>query len=509
MQKDITHLPDSFQKPWLIGAAVSLLFMSCAFIFPPSSDTVRGTDTHFWYEDSTLQALLDERTHSSLTIDNNTSLLVNGVQSFARRYENMSTAGFIFVKTFLFTDDEEGRQMAAALSERAMAGIPVVLQYDVKGSIESPTVVSDMLNHVSLEQPFGEKNIIHEMRQAGVTIVPTNAPSRAYELTEWTENIARLFQDPMAALKRSGESLILYDYCDHEKFFITGHAGGEIRAIIGGMNIAGEYAFGGIGGRRDSISGKVGWHDVDVEISGPAAVGVLQEFLRDMKIQTGRELPADLIDIAPEFLTGASPLLSSASVRFVVHHPLAERSRYVEDLYHILIESTPLEEPIFIATAYFAPSKRIRDALTEHAKRGGRVSVLTNSLESNNHPILSVAANFAALDIMQATDNFRLYEWIPRPDAGAKTMHQKLAAFGRKGPVIVGSFNLDAQSAVHNTESVVVIHEPTFRQDMDELIQFYTRPGTSKRVLRSDLETKPVLDRIQSFISHELAWYWL
>ena len=192
-----------------------------------------------------------------------------------------------------------------------------------------------------------------------------------------------------------------------------------------------------------------------------------------------------------------------------MQHPLVERNRHVEDLYQILLESSPAKEPIFIATAYFAPSKRIRESIIEHAKLGGEVIVLTNSLESNNHPILSVAANFAALEIMEATANFQLYEWISRPDDGEETMHQKLASFGTNGPVIVGSFNLDAQSALHNTESVVLIDEPGFRDSIDRLTRYYLSPICSNRVLRADLETKPMLNRIHSFLTHELAWYWL
>ncbi|NQV51374.1 MAG: phosphatidylserine/phosphatidylglycerophosphate/cardiolipin synthase family protein [Candidatus Marinimicrobia bacterium] len=496
-------------KSRLLITLAFFLLTSCAFILPPETKTTLGTDTQFWYQDSTLQNLLDVNTSSSLRTDNSVRLLVNGVSSFARRYENIRSATFIFVKTFLFTDDEAGREMARVLAERAQAGIPVVLQYDVKGSIESATVVVDMFAQSTPMLPFGEKRIIHEMRKAGVIIVPTNAPSRPYELTEWTENIERLFQNPVAALKRSGESLILYDYCDHEKFFITGHEGGEIRAIVGGMNIAGEYAFGGIPDRRDTVSAKAGWHDVDVEVRGPAAAEICEEFLKDMRNQTGRELPSILTEISNRYAAKPDSSYGEATVRFVVHHPLVDRSRSVEELYLILLKSTPAEEPIFIATAYFAPSKRIREAITEHAKRGGKVIVLTNSLESNNHPILSVAANFAALDIMEVTTNFQLYEWIPRPADGEETMHQKLASFGQNGPTIVGSFNLDAQSAVHNTESVVLINDPTFRDNIDVLTQYYLSPACSKRVHREDLETKPILNRIHSFLTHELAWYWL
>jgi len=488
-----------------------LIFLtwSCAVFNSAEPDIIRVSNSQSWQNDTVLQNLLDMKTNSIQTTHNSARLLVNGIEGFPRRYENMRTAHFIFVKTFLFTDDEEGRRMAAALSERARAGIPVVLQYDVKGSIKSPKDVADMLKHTSPSLPIGEKTIIHDMREAGVVIVPTNSPGRAYELREWVENIQRFFQSPGAAVKRSTESIIIMDYCDHEKYFITGHEGGEIRAIVGGMNIASEYAWGGVSGRKDTLSGEVGWHDVDVEVIGPAAYTVFREFVTDMKMHTGRELPIELAETVEKITIAPKSNIKGASVRFVVHHPLAERKYYVEDLYTILMQATPPGEPIFIATAYFAPSKRIRGAIIKHAKLGGTVTVLTNSLESNNHPILSVAANYAALEIMKNTENFHLYEWKPRTEEGEQTMHQKVASFGYNGPVIVGSFNLDAQSAIHNTESVYLIDEPSFRERFDRLKGRYVSKKYSKRILRADLETKPILEQIRSFLTHELAWYWL
>ena len=275
------------------------------------------------------------------------------------------------------------------------------------------------------------------------------------------------------------------------------------------MNIAGEYALGGVVGRQDSISGKVGWHDVDVEIQGPAARDIYQEFLRDMQVHTGRDLPAALLGVKEAFSQNQNGIQDSARVRLVVHHPLTDRSRDVEELYRVLLLATPPREPVFIATAYFAPSKRIRDAIIAHTKLGGSVTVLTNSIESNNHPILSVASNYAALEIMKETDQFYLYEWIPRPRAGEQTMHQKLASFGHNGPVIIGSFNLDAQSAIHNTESVVLIDDLALRQEIDQLTDTYLSPLYSKQILRNDLETQPILNQIHSFLTHEFAWYWL
>ena len=60
---------------------------------------------------------------------------------------------------------------------------------------------------------------------------------------------------------------------------------------------------------------------------------------------------------------------------------------------------------------------------------------------------------------MRKTDNFHLYEWNAQPGKGLETLHHKVASFGKSGPVVIGSFNLDAQSIFHNTESVILIDD--------------------------------------------------
>jgi phosphatidylserine/phosphatidylglycerophosphate/cardiolipin synthase-like enzyme len=493
-----------------LGLLIILSLLSgCAVLRVAGKDPVVGTDVHRWHRDVALSKLLDRATRSRVTSGNAVRLLVNGVEGFAQRYTNMRSARFIFVKTFLFTDDEEGRRMADALCERARAGVPVVLQYDVKGSVAKPGDIADMLEHISPMRTVGEKRIINQMRRAGVRIVPTNSPGRAAELREWWDNVERLAHNPMAALRRSVESLVIFDYCDHEKYFVTGHEGGAIRAIVGGMNIASEYARGGDGAFKDKLTGVSGWHDVDVEIRGPAAYVIYEEFLKDVKRHAGGKLYRSLSATTKNLVSIRETAASGASVRFIANHPLHERARYTEELYRILLRATPGGEPIFIASPYFAPSRRIRDAIIAHAKRGGTVTVLTNSMKSNNHPILSEAAHYAALQIMKETENVHLYEWIPQPERGEQTIHHKVASFGRFGPVVVGSFNLDAQSAIHNTEDLVVIDEPVFRESFHRLTKRDLGPERSKRVRREDLESEAIARRIRAFLIHEMAWYWL
>lgn len=489
--------------------ALSLLLGSCAFFVPAGEDPIRGTEQGTWHRSEYLQKLLNKATASRLNTGNAVRLLVNGVEAFARRYENLKTARFVLVKTFIFSDDEEGRRMANALAQRARAGVPVVLQYDVKGSIAGIGEIAEMLKRVSLDLPVGEKRIVHEMRKAGVHIVPTNSPGRPVQLREWWENTARLARRPIAALKRAMESLVLFDYCDHAKYFITGHEGGEVRAIVGGMNIASEYALGGIAGRKDKVTGCSGWRDTDVEVRGPAAYAAFEEFLADIRRHTGRSLPEKLLDAIRRVASKPEVPAGRARVRFVANHPLQDKKRYTEELYRILLQATPAGEPVFIATPYFAPSRRLREAIIAHAELGGTVTVLTNSAESNDISVLSDAARYATLEIMKKTENFHLREWLPQTAEGEHTMHQKVASFGRYGVVAVGSFNLDAQSAVHNAEAILLIDDPALRERFDRMIERDLSSDRTRPVRKDDRESEPVLKRIRSFLTHKLAWYWL
>ena len=123
-----------------------------------------------------IAARLDQITGSVAREGNHVELLIDGVESFSRRFENARTADLILVKTFVFTDDETGRAAAELLAARARAGAFVVLQYDVKGSIGGVGDVETMIAH------GGDKGIIGQLRAAGVHIVPAKYADRRHRL---------------------------------------------------------------------------------------------------------------------------------------------------------------------------------------------------------------------------------------------------------------------------------------------------------------------------------------
>lgn len=489
----------------VLGLSFALFVSACG----PSaiSGVPASRDSRAWYGDSRLEQLLDRETDSKLVGGNSIDLLVNGKVAFARRYENMESASFVLIKTFIWTDDVEGRKLANAVADRARAGIPVIVQYDVKGNIGSLEDVRDMLSRVSVKRPVGEPQVFADLREAGVTIIATNSPGRPAELKEWVENSKRFFRNPAGAILRSLESLIVFDHVDHDKYFVTGHEGGEIRAILGGLNIASEYALGGIPDVVDPGTGRGGWRDTDIEIQGPAALLVVDEFFADIERHQGHAVPDQMRSPVYERIDNTVHA-GDTDLRFITNNPLFGEKKHMDRVFRILIQATPKKEHIFFSTPYFAPSKKLRKAMLDHMRKGGTISVLTNSADSSDITIITDAGRYSARELMKY-DRFNLYERKPRPDLGERMLHQKVASFGTHGPMVIGSANLDAQSFVHNGEAVVVVQDAELRRAFDAMVAVDLDPKSARRVPRDDLNHPSVLDRIKQFSAGKLAWYWL
>lgn len=120
--------------------------------------------------------------------------------------------------------------------------------------------------------------------------------------------------------------------------------------------------------------------------------------------------------------------------------------------------------------AYFVPGDRGVEVLTEMAKRGLRVRVLTNSLAATD--VVAVHAGYAPYRQALVAGGVELYEYRPdadrpAPSAGHRVrigrsesaLHAKIAIYDRK-LVWVGSANFDPRSRRLNTEAGLLIESP-------------------------------------------------
>lgn len=490
----------------LATLTAALLLVGCARrtlpLPAPADALVPAVDDCAAFDTTKLEKRLNRKTRSRATEGNAATLLVDGAEAWTRRYENTKDADLVLVKTFIFTDDEAGRAAAELLRARARAGAIVVVQYDFKGSVDGAAEAA-ALYRTDRDHLFADTPLLAAMARDGVIVVPTNVPrttAGAKRLLRAKDEIAAAEAENRSPKLRLGSALVHFD---HEKYWITGKVVDgtvELRAILGGMNIASEYAYGGTD-RVDAATGRGGWRDTDVEVRGPVTTAIVRRYF---------DVMAANVNTWPDQLDRAAwqvpqPTVGEATLRFVWNQPTwGTRSRIVW-LYRELVRATPETSIISLQSAYFTPGPRLRRSLVAHLRDGGRLAVLTNSPESTDTGIVVTASRGAYHHLLDVSPRAALFEW--RPSAGRTTLHSKVASFGACGPVVVGSANLDGLSSLHNSESVVLIDDPAFRAAFDAM--FEADLAASTRIDPNAFAETPTLERWSRIMVYWIGWRFL
>jgi phosphatidylserine/phosphatidylglycerophosphate/cardiolipin synthase-like enzyme len=398
-----------------------------------------------WHEDPKLVQRIDALTRTHASSGNSTRLLVNGVQSFAAREKNLEDADAIFLKTFILKNDTTGRATVEKLKSRLQAGAKVFVQFDVKGT--SGNVGDWVRIAAGLKQPLPP--LLAELEHAGAVVVPTHVPT----------NLRRIVHGR-----------------DHEKYLFTWKKGQAVRLITGGMNVADEYAFGGDPSKTTAYGHGV--RDTDIEVVGPEVRDALRGFIAAARrFEHGKGL--DQMQHAADEIerdVQAYPIAGGANVRYVANRPSdASNLRNIEKLIHTLLQATPSGETVTMSSAFFLPNSRLVTSIIDAAKRGVRFDLLVNGTRPSwkEFNVVSVAARSLYRHILKnvPAGAVTLYEWLGRPDAGLGPIHQKVFGFGKDGPVIIGSSNMDSQSLDWNTEGVVLVHDEALRKAYDDMFR--------------------------------------
>ena len=180
---------------------------------------------------------------------NRVDLLVDGEETFDSILAGVAQAeDYVLFQFYMIHDDELGRQVKAALSERARAGVRVYVLYDEVGSGGLP------------------KSYVEDLRAAGVEV-------SSFRPTQGWRNRFQL------------------NFRNHRKMVVVD---GKV-AWVGGLNVGDEYM-----GRDPEFSP---WRDTHVRIEGPAALQLQIVILSDWYWAT-RELLA--VNWNPHVLTDAS-----------------------------------------------------------------------------------------------------------------------------------------------------------------------------------------------------------
>lgn len=227
---------------------------------------------------------------------------------------------FIYIETYIFSDDETGQLIAQALSRAAARDVKVFLLLDGFGSADL------------------SKDIVDGMRMAGVEI-------------QWFRRQTSLFAlMPMrrSRLRRMHRKLVVID--------------GNI-AFAGGINIINDIP--------DELHGEAPRLDYALRIEGELAeetLGVMQHLWRAVSPASFRKRKKQ-----PEWKPANAKSLERSYAKLVLRDNLLHR-RDIERTY--LKEIANAEQEIIIANAYFLPGRLFLRALAHAVKRGVRVILL-------------------------------------------------------------------------------------------------------------------------------------
>jgi putative cardiolipin synthase len=309
--------------------------------------------------------------------------------------------------------------------------------------------------------------------------------------------------------------------------------------LIGGRNIADEY----FGARSDEI-----FTDLDVLAIGPIVPQVSTMF--DSYWNHATSLPITAFANAPK---DSDQALAALDDRLTEAMKDIEASRYAEALrgsilsyveadesvfswarYDLVFDSPDkvvpkeadasasimtkmrdsigqVEDEMFVVTPYFVLTKDNIDAFRALRDRDIKVTVVTNSLASNNHTISHSGYIPVRKPLLEM--GVELYEIRARTDlpadetrgvqTGKTALHAKTFAVDRE-KIFIGSFNWNQRSAIRDTELGVVIYSPELATRLvenvsaafqDRTFQVYLNEGGKLRWKGFDDGKEVILDK--------------
>ena len=457
----------------------------------------------------TVQKKVDQFTNSKVVKGNKTTLLKNGAASFPERYRMMEKAKHsINLQTLIFHSDEAGWKTANLLAKKAKEGVKCRVIYDWISSADS------------------DPKMFKKMKDAGVELIAFNTPMDykwhgknakdfAEHVHEGFEDFAKTVEEKDASklpewMAKQGEKNFEYWKNNNKKVLerlkeyppllhklnnrwhmkILSVDGKE--AVIGGLNIGSEYANGGTDYRdmsagADSFSAQA-FRDTDMKAEGPIVTRVNEIYAENWVYAGGPD---------PDSITGENPepeIMGNISTRFIGHQPREKKDRNIENWYYQMLSNA--KKTAYITNAYFIPTKKFRKALVDAAKRGVDVRVLSNSVGTNDLPLITQAARQDYRELLEG--GVRLYEMKKDNSGDFTTLHTKGSVFDGEVST-VGSHNLDPRSFKLNNEDTMVIQDEEFGGQMQQM--FKDDLGMSNEVTIADLDKETPADQLEQWFA--------
>jgi cardiolipin synthase len=326
----------------------------------------------------------------------------------------------IHLETYILRGDDTGRRFLSELARRARDGVDVRLLYDSIGSLGlEPAILADLI------EAGGEVLAFNPIGR----LVPGFAPRRR----------------------------------DHRKILVVD---GNV-AFTGGLNIGDEYA----AGRTGPVSRE--WRDAHVRVVGPAVRDLEAVFLESWFRADGPGLPWDT-------LLGAEPAAAGDVRCAVLSDGPAYRHRLMRDLLVSALESA--RKDVLLESPYFAPGRRVLDALSSASQRGVAVELLLAG--RTDHPILQRAARAILPRLLSTGVHVHEYQ--------LSMLHSKLAVFDGEWATI-GTSNLDRQSLERNFEVNLIIEGGDIPHQLRK--RFRQELAAARRVDAESLAARSLVER--------------
>jgi cardiolipin synthase len=346
---------------------------------------------------------------SPLTVGNKVTLLQDGPATYRSMFAAIRDAkDHVNLETYIFEDDDMGRQFAELLLEKQGQGVQVNVIYDSVGALKTPEA------------------FFARLKDAGVRVLEFNPVNPLKAKKGWQINNR-----------------------DHRKLLVVD---GRI-AFVGGINISNVYSTGSSvmstasadpGADRSTR----GWRDTHVRIEGPVVADFQKQFVATWTKQGG-EPPASA-NLFPELSAPGREL-----VRAVGSSPDDPYSAIYVTLMSAI---TNAAKQVYLTNAYFVPDPKLVEALIEAARRGVDVQLI---LPSQTDSALALNAGRSFYDVL-LEGGVRIFE------RQGTLLHSKTAIVDGVWSTI-GSTNLDWRSFLHNDELNAVILGREFAAEMQAM----------------------------------------
>jgi len=343
---------------------------------------------------------------SPLVLGNKLTLLQDGPATYQAMFAAMRAAkDHINLETYIFEDDDIGKQFADLLLERQAAGVQVNLIYDSVGCLNTP------------------KEFFARLSAGGIQVLEFNPVN------------------PLAGKKKEW----LLNNRDHRKLLVVD---GRI-AFIGGINISESYSSGSsMRSARKKEAKIVGWRDTHLQIEGPVVAEFQKLFMDTWSKQKG----------PPLVQKNYFPKLDKRGDEIMRAIGSASDDPYSLIYLTLLSAIDSAEQQVHLTNAYFVPDPQLLESLTGAAQRGVEVKLVLPSHTDSWAVFHAGRSHYSKL--LRA--GVKIYE-----RRGA-VMHSKTASIDGVWSTI-GSTNLDWRSFLHNDEINAAILGRDFARQMDAM----------------------------------------